>query len=177
MSAVQQWWRKIRRDVMDRIRRMANGVGRLIEGGLISSAREELALHEVEILERISDQLMMGITGRGEDIRPYYSEDPYFRSRAEAEWYIAWKAEITPNPRRNRDAPNLFINGKFHSELIVRFGEEQMLVEGETVYAAEIVAKYGLDTFGLTDENLQEIIDMYVRPTARSVIQKHILGQ
>ena len=85
----------------------------------------------------------------GNDIRPYYSEDRYFPTPARAEAYKAWKQEITPNPRRNPDAPNLYINGKFHSELGVSFEPDGVEINGKTGYAIGIVRKYGMDSFGL----------------------------
>lgn len=53
----------------------------------------------------------------GEYIRPFYSEDPYFKSALAAEKYATWKEKITPNPKRPKDVPNLLINGYFYSTL------------------------------------------------------------
>lgn len=130
--------------------------------------------HEDIILGMVRDQLLDGIRGDGEDIRPYYSEDTYFETRAQANQYIAWKKTIRPNARRNPDAPNLFINGKFHSELGCFFNDTAMTIKGATFYAEEIVWKYGLPTFGLTDEHAKELADNYVLPALMRLLKSRL---
>jgi hypothetical protein len=78
----------------------------------------------------------------------------YFHSRESAGRYAAWKEGLSYpfSVSRNSDAPNLYINGKFHSELGVRFGSDGLSIEPMTPYAAKIVAKYGRNTFGLSWE-------------------------
>ena len=106
---------------------------------------------DIEMLNR--DQMMKGQDQDGKPIRPFYSEDPFFHSRAEAEAYATWKWQITPNPQRDRDTPNLFINGQYHYS-------RQMFIEGGKIIfksqdhnAKEIESKYkNLD--GLTKESV-----------------------
>ena len=118
-----------------------------------------LVPREEDILELQREQLFQGLASDGQDIRPYYSEDlkpeGYFHSKESAKRYSVWKEGIqTPfSAKRNPDAPNLYINGRFHSELCVRFGADALAVEGGTGYASALVAKYGLGTFGLTGQN------------------------
>lgn len=125
-----------------------------------SIVRDVVINHEADILELQRQQLFEGKASNGEDIRPYYSEDlkpgGYFHSVDSAGRYSAWKQGLTYPYKagsRNPDAPNLYINGKFHSELGVEFGTDQMAVRGMTSYADGIVAKYGLQTFGLMAAN------------------------
>ena len=113
-----------------------------------------------DILELQRIQLLQGLTSSGDEIRPYYSEDlkpgGYFYSVESAKRYADWKQTLSypySVERANADAPNLYINGKFHSELDVEFGSEAVSVVGGTGYAQEIIAKYGLRTFGLMGEN------------------------
>jgi hypothetical protein len=119
---------------------------------------EVLQRHEQDIIEYQRIQLLEGRDSDGQDIRPYYSEDVkphgYFHSRESAGRYAAWKEGLSYpfSVSRNGDAPNLYVNGKFHSELGVRFGNDGLSIEPMTPYAAKIVEKYGRNTFGLSWE-------------------------
>lgn len=137
-------------DLRTRVQSVQNG---LQTGGLV---RNIVMLHEGDILELQRIQLFEGKAGNGEDIRPYYSEDlkpmGYFHSVESAGRYAAWKRDGISYPysvQRNPDAPNLYINGKFHSELGVEFGTDSMAIIGTTAFAVGIIAKYGIQTFGL----------------------------
>lgn len=133
----------------------------LESGALVRSVLEGYG-EDVMAMQRI--QLLEGKASSGEDIHPYYSEDVgpggYFKTKAEAEQYRAWKGTLRyPHTvSRNADAPNLYINGKFHSELNVSFGPDAVAVVATTPYASKIVRKYGVDTFGLTSERWAEIM-------------------
>lgn len=122
--------------------------------------RNAIVQHEADIMELQLQQLFSGLAANGKDIRPYYSEDlkpsGYFYTVESAGRYAAWKKDGITYPytaNRNPDAPNLYINGRFHSELGVEFGTETVGVIPTTPYAAGIVAKYGINTFGLMMEN------------------------
>lgn len=122
--------------------------------------RDVVIRHPEDILDLQRQQLFAGLTSSGEDIRPYYSEDlkpgGYFHSVESAGRYAAWKQDGIPYPysaNRNPDAPNLYINGRFHSELDVQFNSDTVAVIGGTGYARKIIAKYGLSTFGLMPAN------------------------
>lgn len=110
-----------------------------------------------DILTLQREQLAEGKAASGEDLRPHYSEDikptGYFNSTATAANYAAWKQTIN-NPyeagARNPDAPNLFITGKFYDEIGVEFGSDRARIVALTPFAAQVMAKYGADAFGLT---------------------------
>lgn len=122
--------------------------------------REVVSRHENDIMTLQKEQLFEGKAASGEDIRPYYSEDlkpgGYFYSVDSARRYAAWKRDGINYPysaNRNPDAPNLYINGRFHNELGVQFDPATVGIIGTTGYAREIMAKYGMETFGLTSSN------------------------
>lgn len=125
---------------------------------------EAMPRYEGDILELQKLQLLEGRASNGDDMRPYYSEDlkpqGHFRSAESAERYARWKQELEypVQTNRNPDAPNLYINGQFHSELGVEFGADYMLVNGVTMKAQAIILKYGIDKFGLADDKLSELI-------------------
>lgn len=125
--------------------------------------RDVLLKHREDILDLQSKQLLQGKDSSGEDIRPYYSEDlkpnGYFRSVESAGRYSAFKQRLDYpySVQRNPDAPNLYINGKFHSELGVYYDSDSVAVVGASSYAQRIVAKYGIQTFGLMQIYWNEI--------------------
>lgn len=133
-----------------------------VNDGITTGAmvRVVISAHPDDILELQKFQLFQGLAADGQDIRPYYSEDlkptGYFHSVDSAGRYAAWKKDGIHYPytaNRNPDAPNLYINGRFHSELGVQFNADSVGVIPLTPYAAGIMAKYGIDTFGLMMAN------------------------
>lgn len=136
-----------------------------VQAGLESGSfvRDVLIPRRDDILEQQRIQLLEGKDSGGEDIRPYYSEDlkpaGRFYSVESAARYAAWKQDLTYpyTVQRNPDAPNLYITGKFHEELGVEFGIDALGIVGLTAYAKAIMAKYGVDTFGLANEKWADI--------------------
>ena len=144
--------------ILDDLRARVQAVNDGLTGG--ATIREVVQRHGDDIMELQKIQLLQGLSSSGEDIRPFYSEDlqpaGYFKSRESAGRYAAWKQTLNypySVERRNADAPNLYVNGRFHSELGVQFGADAVAVMPETGYAAGIVAKYGIGTFGLMAAN------------------------
>jgi hypothetical protein len=132
-----------------------------VQSGLDSGVfvREILVGKESDIMELQKIQLLSGKTSSGDDIRPYYSEDlkpqGRFYSVESAGRYAAWKQTLTYpyEASRDVDVPNLYVNGKFYDEIGVEFGSDTLAVIGLTMYAKKIVDKYGMSTFGLSQEN------------------------
>ena len=144
-------------DLLARVQGVAEG---LSSGSLI---RDVLLPRQEDILQAQRIQLLAGKDSGGEDIRPYYSEDlkpsGYFYTAEAAGRYSAWKETLSYpySVQRNPDAPNLYIDGTFHSELDVDFGTDEMGIIGTTDKANRIIAKYGKDTFGLNAESWESI--------------------
>lgn len=138
-------------DLLKRVREVNDGLSGLIRDVVIDYSDDILELQKI--------QLFQGLTSSGKDIRPYYSEDlkpaGYFYTVESAANYAAWKSEMDYpyTVDRNPDAPNLYINGRFHSELGVWFDDETVSIVPETNYASTIVGKYGMETFGLMMSN------------------------
>ena len=146
-------------DLLARVRYVNDG---LQTGEMV---RNVIVQHPDDILELQREQLFEGKRPDGNDIRPYYSEDlkpsGYFHSVESAGRYAGWKQSGINYPytanNRNPDAPNLYINGRFHDELGVQFSADSVGVIPTTGYARNIVAKYGIDTFGLMMSNWMAI--------------------
>ena len=148
-------------EILEALRSRVVAVNDSLEsGGII---RDVLEPREGDIMELQQIQLLEGKRPDGDDIRPYYSEDiqpsGYFKSKESAARYAAWKGTLNYpySVERNPDAPNLYINGRFHSELGVVFDTEDLAIIGVTPYARNIMAGYGLDSFGLSPQKWQVV--------------------
>lgn len=125
--------------------------------------RDVLEPHVDEIVDLQRTQLLEGKASDGRDIHPFYTEDVkpqgWFKSRASAENYRAWKQTISypKSVNRNPDAPNLYITGVFHSDLNVAFNSDSVGIVPDTAYAANIMAKYGMNVFGLSWESWAKV--------------------
>ena len=136
-----------------------------VEVGLASgqTIRYVVENHESDILELQKQQLFEGKASSGEDLRPYYTEDiganGYFYSTETAQRYSDWKLTINYpyTAERNPDAPNLYIDGTFHSKLRVEFGSDDVEVNGSDMKSYQIINKYGLEKFGLMMEKWNEL--------------------
>lgn len=133
----------------------AKQLGQQMQDG--SLVRGILRQHEQDIMEQQHIQLLEGKGSDGNDLRPYYTEDVqphgYFRTQETASNYMAWKESLNypySVSRGNSNAPNLYINGRFYSELEVRFEADSLMIAPSSPYAAQIMAKYGIKRFGLS---------------------------
>ena len=149
-------------DLRNRVAEVNDG---LQSGELV---RDVIVQHPFDILDLQKLQLFEGKTPDGKDIRPYYTEDlkpnGRFYSVESAKRYAAWKESAIVYPysvQRNPDAPNLYVNGRFHNDLDVQFGTSAVSIIGLTGYAREIMAKYGPQTFGLSWMNWMRVFIEY----------------
>lgn len=149
---------------------------------LPSLIRESLVDHESDLLWEQKEQLFEGKASSGEYLRPFYSEDlqasgGYFKDNMGAMKYREWKEKLTYPTRvvrQNTDAPNLYINGKFHDEIGIDFGSEQMEFVAQTSYAGQIMDKYGRGNFGLTDERMNEVMQVNVVDDLIKALKKRV---
>ena len=87
--------------------------------------------------------------------------------------YKAWKAEITPPeastmlglPPRPYNTPNLFINGKFHSEIFSAKGDREIEVKVvESGDGPDIVGKYGDELLTIGERATEHFNETYLTP-------------
>lgn len=145
---------------LERMSAAAKDLQRKMQNGTLM--REVLQDHEDDLMEQQHIQLLEGKGSDGNDLRPYYTEDlqpnGYFKSQQTASNYMAWKESLNypySVTRGNSDAPNLYINGRFYSEMQIEFGVDALMVKPATPYASEIMAKFGLKRFGLSEPHWQ----------------------
>jgi len=127
-----------------------------------------------KIIEMNQEQLYDGKDIFGNDIRPLYTEDTFFKTEAQAKGYVKWKQKITPNSKRNPNAPNLFINGYFYRGIdVVRSGVSVFLrsINAGTL-GAELSTKYK-NTMGLNEKN-QAILSNIIYPEIMNFVKRYL---
>lgn len=140
-------------------------------------ARNGLEREKDALLDMQKQQLIDGQTSEGTPITPSYTQDPFFKSSESAERYIVMKErkfDIPSSSVRNRDTPNLYITGRFHSELGVEFQATQFKVYGLTPYASGIMSKYGDSIFNLSPDNREKLMREKVMPYIEEQIRSEI---
>lgn len=128
--------------------------------------------NEKEIIQLQKNQIYDGQNNKGEDLRPLYTEDSYFKTQGQARGYIKWKQQITPNPRRNPNAPNLYVNGYVHRNIIIRNESGNIILDinDRIGFADELKAKYQ-DLLGLNPKNQLYINNERIIPEIWELLQ------
>ena len=128
-------------------------------------------------VQMICEQMYSGLKGDGTYITPSYDDDPFFDEPGmwfhDSEGYKAWKGAITPPmsssllglPPRPYDTPNLFINGKFYSEIYSVAGDRQIEIQVvESGDGPSILGKYGDELFDIGSVAVQYFNEEYLIP-------------
>jgi len=128
--------------------------------------------NQKEILKLQREQIYNGQNNKGEDLRPLYTEDDYFKSQAQARGYVKWKQAITPNPKRNPNAPNLYINGYIHRNIIIvnESGNVIFDINNRIEFGENLKAKYD-DLLGLNPTNSIYINNERIIPEIWELLQ------
>jgi hypothetical protein len=125
----------------------------------------------------VQEQIYSGQDGNGAQLNPTYDDDPYFEE--EGYWfhrsaaYKAWKKEITPPcgssllglPPRPENVPNLYINGKFFSEILADRRGDVLHVDPGSGNGPAIVAKYGDEILNMGPSAVEYFNAEYLLPS------------
>ena len=147
-----------------------------ITEGLEESILQCLESQSRTLVYAVQEQIFCGQTGDGKFISPTYDDDPFFEE--EGFWYHrskdykAWKYSITPPaggtllglPPRPDNVPNLYINGKFFSEITATRRGNIIYVDPGSGNGPAIVAKYGDSLLNLGESAVAFFNREYLRP-------------
>lgn len=160
---------------MDRVESKLMELARLAEGfeGMVERI---IAENQDEVEQLIREQLLAGVDGDEKELRPTYTNDPYFKEkygknwRKKAESYREWKNDITPPAPskigfrgRNENTPNLIIEGMFHRS-----------IKAEPIAGGLRIGTHGID-FGKDVESKYKSTIFKVSRTANKYFIKKIL--
>jgi hypothetical protein len=101
-------------------------------------------------------QMWDGKNINNENIRPSYSEDPYFKKPGAAQRYAEWKYKITPNSKRDKDTPNLYITGPFYRSIELVKNKGFLQLTTKTSLGQKIISKFS-NVLGLISDNKSEL--------------------
>jgi hypothetical protein len=138
-----------------------------------SSINSAFEKNKERLLELNRLQLLEGKTKLDTDITPSYIDDPYFKSAIAAQRYSDWKDRITPNPRRRKGTPNLYIIGTYHRSLDVSIQGEVISFPSSFRGAAAIRNKFR-NIFGLGGRFKREFINTGLRPAIMEDIRANL---
>lgn len=122
-----------------------------------------------EIVDLQRKQMLEGRGADGEYIRPFYSENPYFKSAAAAQRYAEWKQRIAPNPLRPLDVPNLFITGLFHDSLRAKVNGELFEIETDASFGQNVFDMHK-NAQGLDEDSRLEFAETITLPAIQEVL-------
>jgi hypothetical protein len=143
------------RAVKAKMMHLRTNIRKLATDSVVETKETLLALNKEQLLE--------GKNKYGLDLAPTYLDDPYFKSREAAQRYSDWKDRITPNPKRKKGVPNLFIVGTYHNSIEATLQGNKLEVTASFSQAKSIENKYtGL--YGLSAPFKQRYIETDVRP-------------
>jgi len=125
--------------------------------GIVSKTVDFINKNAEKIVEINKEQLMEGSNNKGNTLTPDYYSDPYFKTREAAIKYANWKQKITPNKKRKINAPNLFINGRFHNDFGFYKTKLGIGIDAKSSFSTTIKTKYAGQIFGITTENIKKI--------------------
>lgn len=166
------------------IARVADIIQR-ISDGFEGACAQCLSDNRGIVLKSIKEQLYSGQSGDGNFLSPTYDDDPYFQE--EGRWYgraaqyKAWKREITPPMAdyilplglgaRPDNVPNLFINGKFYSEINALMSGDVLVIDPGVGNGPDIVAKYGDNILNLGPTSVGYFNATFMLPAIRNFFE------
>lgn len=136
------------------------------------------------VIHAITEQLYSGQDGEGNYLSPSYDNDPFFEE--EGIWYHrsndykAWKYGLTPpitspmlglSPRPD-EIPNLFINGKFYSEITASRKGDMLVTDPGNENGPSIVAKYGDEILNMGPTAIEYFNVTYMLPAIDSFFKE-----
>lgn len=154
-----------------------------IAQGFEGACADCLADNQGVVLEAVREQLYSGQNSDGRPLSPTYDDDPFFDQPGY--WYKggarykAWKAKITPPitgtmlglPPRAQAVPNLFVNGKFYSEIFTERRGDALHIDPGTEKGPAIVAKYGDEILNMGPTAKEYFNENYMLPSIKAFFE------
>lgn len=90
--------------------------------------------------------------------------------------YANLTIEIKEVKGQPTDRVTLRDEGDFHSSFFLDIGDTQFEVKASDPKTGKLIKKYGRQILGLTQENIQELIDYYIKPGLEKDIKSLLYG-
>lgn len=125
--------------------------------------------HADDITDLQREQMLEGRGVDGDYIRPFYSENPWFKKPGAAQRYAQWKQKITPNPQRPLDVPNLTVTGVFHDSLSAKVTSGFFEVDSGVAFGQDVFAVHK-NAQGLDEEKRLLFAETYTLPEIKEAL-------
>ncbi len=134
---------------------------------------KELSKRREEVLSLQKDQILFGRDRFGVAFTPSYTDDPYFKSRAQALAYLNMKKKLSSThdskiknknlyPKKGENTPNLQVSGVlFFNDISASIQGDKITFRGG-VLEGELESKYG-GVLGLSQESKAILWNKYIR--------------
>ena len=146
---------------------------------------DEVEKEKEMILSLNRDQLLAGRNSDGQLLSPGYLQDPYFKTKGQAEAYLRMKlalesmhksrmmfANVLNFPVKPSVTPNLIVKGNFHDGMFMNVSGDKMVFGSTYEESNDIEQKYDNKVFGLTDEAKRVFWVQKLRETVLSHFKK-----
>ena len=124
--------------------------------------KKEFEKHEKEIVDLIRDQLYAGLDGYEEPIEPPYAMRTKKRKLKKGQPI---------------DRVTLKDTGRFYESLRIQFDASGFRIVSDESKAQFLLKKYGPDVLRLMNENLNEVIRQYIRPSLTKKLKEYLHGR
>lgn len=135
------------------------------------------------IVELNKDQMLLGRDTDGKPFTPSYLADPYFKTKAQANWYANMKYALESQhksrlnypqlyPDKNKDTPNLIVIGNFQDGMFITVNGDTHRIDSTYIDSPDIEDKYNKKVFGLTKESKE----FFYREFLRDFLIENIYG-
>lgn len=138
-------------------------------------------LDSLNLSSAVRAQIDSGLLASGQEIRPTYTNDPFFRTPEESQRWIRRYRKYEVNsypqwnlPTRHVDTPNLNITGKLFFDYITA-DNNNGIIEIQAVGSpieAELRAKYGNELLGLSPQ-IKSVIEERLQERLASISTQH----
>lgn len=123
--------------------------------------------HADDIADLQREQMLEGKGVDGQYIRPFYSENPFFKTPGAAERYALWKQKITPNSNRPVDVPNLIVVGVFHKSLSAKVSGGLFEIQTDASFGDKVFDVHK-NAQGLDEESRLEFAENFTLPEIKT---------
>lgn len=141
--------------------------------------------HQDVILSLNREQMLLGRDASGEILTPGYTDDTYFKTPKQAEWYKRMKkglesqhisrmyfsnAQLYPNKGDN--TPNLIVTGPFQDNMFINASKDKYEMGSTYIDAGDINAKYNNNVFGLAPKSKEYFYRYFIKPELSKGLMK-----
>ncbi|HEX8358172.1 MAG TPA: hypothetical protein VF610_12195 [Segetibacter sp.] len=129
--------------------------------------------HTQDITELQTEQMRAGKDKNDNWIRPYYSENPFFKSPESAMRYAKWKSHISPNKDKPFNVPDLFIIGTYHNSVRTEVSGDKFKIKGTASFAFSVESVHK-DALGLNSESRHFFIEKFTIPEITKILKNKL---